>query len=203
MKLPEPSHCVRVLPRRAHDARLATACLVLALTAAPLAAGPPVEVRVSPRGIGPLVLGVPLREAAERAMPLDAAAALVGPGCDERDQVTVVLRVAETPMAVMAMADAQGRIEEILATPAGSAGVTLAEADACRDHGAKFAARLAPALGAPQPWSVQDKPVSTEFSFAFGAGDHDDRAARVVSRWFAGGRSCDLLLRLGGRGMGR
>ncbi len=176
---------------------------MLALTAAPPAAGPPVAVQVSPRGIGPLVLGVPLREAAQRAMPLDAAAAMVGPGCDERDQVSVVLHVADTPMSVMAMADAQGRIEEILATPAGNAGVTLADADACRVHGADFAARLAPALGAPQPWSVQDKPVSTEFSFAFETRDHGRNAARVVSRWFAGGRSCDLLLRFGGRGAGR
>lgn len=176
---------------------------MLALTAAPPAAGPPVAVQASPRGIGPLVLGVPLREAAQRAMPLDAAAAMLGPGCDERDQVNVVLHVTGTPMSVMAMADAQGRIEEILATPVGNAGVTLADADACRVHGADFAARLAPALGAPQPWSVQDKPVSTEFSFAFETRDHGRNAARVVSRWFAGGRSCDLLLRFGGRGAGR
>jgi hypothetical protein len=49
-----------------------------------------------------------------------------------------------------------------------------------------------------QPWSVQHKPVSTEFSFVF-EGQAGART-RVVSRWFAGGQTCDLLLNFGGRG---
>lgn len=174
------------------------ASVALALSSLAAATPPTVEVQVSARGIGPLLLGVPLAEASRRTLPLDPAAAMIGPGCDERDQITVVLQVAGEPMSVMAMANAQGRIEEILATPAGNAGVKLADADACRAHGAQFAARLAPALGAMQPWSVQHKPVSTEFSFVF-EGQAGART-RVVSRWFAGGQTCDLLLNFGGRG---
>lgn len=92
----------------------------------------------------------------------------------------------------MAMAGADANIEEILAIPADGAGaVTLADAEACRAHGAAFAARLAPRLGEALAWSVRERPVSHEFVFPF-AGD-----VRVVSRWFAGGKSCDLLLQFG------
>ena len=173
--------------------------VLAALTGTAGAAAAPVEVQVSARGIGPLVLGVPLAEASRQTVPLDPAAAMIGPGCDEREQITVVLQVAGQAMSVMAMADSQGRIEEILATPAGNAGVTLADADACRAHGADFAAGLAATLGPMTAWSVQHKPVSTEFTFV-SAGETRGRAgARVVSRWFAGGRTCDLLLQFGGR----
>ena len=163
--------------------------LLLALASTAVAAAPPADVRLSARGIGPLVLGV----------PLDPAAAMIGPGCDERDQITVVLQVAGQAMSVMAMANARGHIEEILATPAGNAGVRLADAEACHAHGADFAAGLAATLGPMQAWSVQHKPVSTEFTFV-PAGEAAGRdGARVVARWFAGGRTCDLLLQFGGR----
>ena len=62
-----------------------------------------------------------------------------------------------------------------------------------------FAAGLAATLGPMQAWSVQHKPVSTEFIFV-AAGDTPGRGgARVVSRWFAGGRTCDLLRQFGRR----
>lgn len=173
----------------------------LALTGAALAGAAPVEVNVSGQGIGPLVLGVPLLEASRRTVALDPAAAMIGPGCDERDQFTVVLQVARQAMTVMAMADTHGRIEEILATPAGNASVTLADADACRAFGADFAAILTPTLGPVTARAVQHKPVSTEFSFVLAPGAGGKSGARVVSRWFAGGRSCDLLLQFGGRRM--
>ena len=176
--------------------------LALALTGAEVAAAAPVEVQVSARGIGPLVLGVSLVEASRQTVPLDPAAAMVGPGCDERDQITVVLEVAGQPMSVMAMADTQGRIEEILATPAGNAGVRLADAEACRAYGADFAASLAATLGAMQAWSVQHRPVSTEFTFLPAERSANGGGPRVVSRWFAGGRTCDLLLQFGGRRAG-
>jgi hypothetical protein len=173
--------------------------LLLALASTAVAAAPPADVRLSARGIGPLVLGVPLVEASRQTVPLDPAAAMIGPGCDERDQITVVLQVAGQAMSVMAMANARGHIEEILATPAGNAGVRLADAEACHAHGADFAAGLAATLGPMQAWSVQHKPVSIEFTF-FAAGATPARGgARVVSRWFAGGRTCDLLLQFGGR----
>lgn len=173
--------------------------LLLALASTAVAAAPPADVRLSARGIGPLVLGVPLVEASRQTVPLDPAAAMIGPGCDERDQITVVLQVAGQAMSVMAMANARGHIEEILATPAGNAGIRLADAEACRAHGADFAAGLAATLGPMQAWSVQHKPVSTEFIFV-AVGETPGRGgARVVSRWFAGGRTCDLLLQFGGR----
>ena len=48
-------------------------------------------------------------------------------------------------------------------------------------------------LGEALAWSVRERPVSHEFVFPF-AGD-----VRVVSRWFAGGKSCDLLLQFGSK----
>ena len=150
------------------------------------------EAAVTPRGIGPMLLGVPLAEAARETQRFDPAAGQIGPGCDERDQISVVLRAAGESLSVMAMAGADANIEEILAIPADGAGaVTLADAEACRAHGAAFAARLAPRLGEALAWSVRERPVSHEFVFPF-AGD-----VRVVSRWFAGGKSCDLLLQFG------
>lgn len=185
--------------RRWGRAALVTS-VALALSSLAAAAPPIPEVQISGRGIGPLLLGVPLLEASRQTRPLDPAAAMIGPGCDERDQITVVLQFAGEAMTVMAMANAEGRIEEILATPAGNAGVKLADAEACRAHGAEFATRLAPALGAMQAWSVQHKPVSTEFNFVFG--QQTEGRVRLVSRWFAGGRTCDLLLQFGGRSAG-
>lgn len=179
--------------------RLGFGSLTLALSCAALAGAPPVNAKVTARGIGPLVLGVPLVEASRQTIALDPAAAMIGPGCDDRDQISVVLPIAGQAMTVMAMADTHGRIEEILATPAGNSGVTLADAGACRAFGADFAAILTPMLGPVATQAVQHKPVSTEFSFVLAAAPGADNGARVVSRWFAGGRSCDLLLQFGGR----
>ena len=152
------------------------------------------EAALTPRGIGPMQLGVPLAEAARDTQRFDPAAGQIGPGCDERDQISVVLRAAGESLSVMAMAGTDAAIEEILAIPADGAGaVTLAEAEACRALGAAFAARLAPRLGEALAWSVRERPVSLEFVFPF-AGD-----VRVVSRWFAGGKSCDLLLQFGSK----
>lgn len=167
----------------------------LVLTLAAAGCAPPTEeAALTPRGIGPMLLGVPLADAARATRRFDPAAARIGPGCDERDQIGVVLRVAGESLSVMAMAGADARIEEILAIPAQGAGaVTLADAEACRAHGAAYAASLAHRLGAAPTWSVRERPVSHEFVFAFAGG------VRVVARWFSGGRSCDLLLQYGGK----
>lgn len=189
MNLPSSTPTARTHRRRGHVAALIGLIgLVFAYAAPGFAAPPPAELDVSARGIGPLVLGVPLVEASRQALPLAPGAAMLGPGCDERDQITVVLRVAGQAMAVMAMADAQGRIEEILATPAGSAGVRLADAQACRAWGADFAHRLSATLGTVQAESVRNKPVSIEFTFEFGNGTGGEigasRGTRIVSRWY-------------------
>lgn len=153
------------------------------------------EATVTARGIGPLRLDALLVDAARATRRFDPAAGQIGPGCDERDQISVVLRAAGESLSVMAMAGGDGRIEEILATPADGAGaITLADAQACREHGAHFAARFSPGLGEPSPWSVREGPVADEFVFAFGGG------VRVVSRWFSGGKSCDLVLQFGRKG---
>ena len=152
------------------------------------------EAALTPRGIGPMQLGVPLADAARDTQRFDPAAGQIGPGCDERDQISVVLRAAGESLSVMAMAGTNAAIEEILAVPADGAGaVTLVDAEACRAHGAAFAARLAPRLGEALAWSVRERPVSLEFVFPF-AGE-----VRVVSRWFAGDKSCDLLLQFGNK----
>ncbi len=155
------------------------------------AAGAPLHAN----GVGPLVLGARLTEAARRTLPLDPAAAQIGPGCDDRDQVSVVLQVENHLLTVMAMAGADGRIDEVLALPVEGAR-RLDSAEACQAHGERFAQALSHRLGAATAQAMERKPVSDEFRFRFEGG------ARVVARWFAGGRSCDLLLQFGGRGKG-
>ncbi len=146
----------------------------------------PPQVRLTSAGIGALTLGRPLQSAARQTVPLDPAAAIIGPGCDERDQINVRLGVAGHGMTVMAMADARGRIEEIIAMPRGTA--NAASAADCRALGEAFAASLAPRLGPPGEAYTVRKPVSDEFIFRY-RGD-----AYVLARWFAGGSSCDLAL---------
>lgn len=172
-------------------AALAAAAAPVAAAAAEAAAAKPV--RATAQGLGPLQLGASLIDAARATVVLDPAAAMIGPGCDERDQISVVLEVAGQPMSVMAMADAEGHIEEILATPAGSAGIVVENAASCQAYGRDFAARFENVLGAAQAWPALQMPVTREFHFSFAGG------ARIVSRWFAGGRTCDLLLQYGGR----
>lgn len=163
----------------------AAAVLLAALLTGPATAAP--GAALGARGIGPLQLGAPLQAAAAQALPLDPAAALVGPGCDSRDQVTIRVRSASVDFEVMAMARDDGRIDEVIALPQ-PASAQAADAPACRARVADLAARLAPALGQSRRESHERKPVSEEFQF------HFPGAARAVARWFPGGRSCDLAL---------
>lgn len=142
---------------------------------------------VSTTGIGPLQLGRPLRAAAELARPLDAAAAQVGPGCDAREQVSIQMEAAGAELAVMAMADAAGNIEEVIAQPRAALPAT-ADATACRAEGARYARRFAAGLGSTVGESLERKPASDEFHLHFNGG------ATLVARWFPGGGSCDLAL---------
>lgn len=147
---------------------------------------------VGTNGIGPLQLDTPLLTAAERALPLDAAAAQVGPGCDSRDQVAITVRSAGVELAVMAMANADGRIEEVIALPRGI-DTRAGDAEACRRHGAAFARRFTATLGEAQGESHLRKPASDEYTVHFSGG------AAAQARWFPGGASCDLALQFRSR----
>lgn len=166
--------------------------ILVAATAAVVARQAPPAAAVTAQGIGPLQLGHDLRAAAARALPLDPAAAQVGPGCDARDQVAISVRDAEVELAVMAMAGGDGRIEEVVALPRGL-DTAATDAAACRRQGARFAGRFHDALGAPQGESHLRKPVSDEFVLHFAGG------ASALARWFPGGASCDLALVFGPR----
>lgn len=143
-----------------------------------------------PHGIASFTLGRQLGSAAAAALRLDPAAAQIGPGCDEREQVTVNLTVSGHAMTVMAMAAADGDIEEIIGLPQGLA-APVPDADACRASGVTFAHSLSGSLGSFSEAKPDVKAVSEEFSFVF------PQRARAVARWFAGGRTCDLALQFG------
>lgn len=173
--------------------RLPVCWLPVALAAACAACGEAPQAgaadmaRFGPRGIGPLQLGEPLVQAARRALPLDPAAAAVGPGCDQRDQVAIAIDDGGLALAVMAMAGADGAIEEIVVQPRSGAANGL-DAATCRRRGTEFAARFAPALGAPNGEAHRRRAVSDEFT------THFEGNAVATARWFAGGGSCDLAL---------
>ncbi|MFC5769340.1 hypothetical protein [Thauera sinica] len=178
----------------ARRALLAVSGILLAATAAVVARQAPLPPApaVTATGIGPLRLGSDLRAAASQALPLDPAAAQVGPGCDMREQVAISVRGAGIELAVMAMAGSDGRIEEVVALPRGlDIAAAAADAGACRLQGARFAERFRGALGAPQGESHLRKPVSDEFVLHFPGG------AAALARWFPGGASCDLALVFG------
>ena len=142
---------------------------------------------LTPAGISPLTLGRPLREAADAVRRLDPSATPIGPGCDGRDEITAQLRVDDTPLMVMAMASAQGVIEEIVAVPQTLAGAAE-DAAACRVRMQAFVRTLAPRLGTPGPEAHVRLPAAEMFRVMFG-----DQAG-VLARWFAGGATCDLSL---------
>ena len=173
---------------------LSALIMVATLPCQQRAASAPPAVRITAEGIGALRLSAPLREAAELMRGVDPAAAMIGPGCDERDQISVVLQVAGVDLSVMAMAASSGTIEEVIAVPVESAGTPMPDAEACRRHGSSFASRFALSVGAVQGWNLRENPVATEYVFPF----HPD--ARVIARWFSGARTCDLMLQFGEKG---
>ncbi|MGE0012392.1 MAG: hypothetical protein AB7S62_09175 [Azoarcus sp.] len=138
-------------------------------------------------GVGPFLLMRPLLAAATDALRFDPAAAYVGPGCDARDQVSVHLKIGGRELSVMSMANADGRIEETLASPLAPL-PRAGNAAACAALGADFAASLRERLGPFEPAVHIPQPVSDEFIYRF----TDD--ARAVARWFSGGRTCDVAL---------
>ena len=188
----------RLIPRWNHTRRrLALAVVTLAVAAAVAAysarhfgasaeSGELTPVVITD-GIAPFRLGEDLTRAAALALRFDQAASYIGPGCDDRDQVTVVLPIGHGDMTVMAMADTPGVIGEIIATPS-EALLTQTDRDRCIARTLEFAESLSARLGAPGAMIETRQPVSDEFHVPFGT------EAQVVGRWFPGGRTCDLAL---------
>lgn len=164
-------------------------------------------VTVHPNGLGSFRLGAALEKAARQMARLDAAALQIGPGCDGRDESVVGLSVAGWPMTVMAMADPQGRIAEVVAS-APHQGPAVTE-PACRAQAQRWAQQLDRQLARAGGWGSGSGSGSVNRSGNRLAGQtlptvpHGaallsairwPSGARLESRWFAGGNTCDLSL---------
>lgn len=156
-------------------------------------------VTVHPNGLGSFRLGAALEKAARQMARLDAAALQIGPGCDGRDESVVGLSVAGWPMTVMAMADPQGRIAEVVAS-APHQGPAVTE-PACRAQAQRWAQQLDRHLARAGGWgsgSVNRLAAQTQPTVPHGAALLSairwPSGARLESRWFAGGNTCDLSL---------
>lgn len=140
---------------------------------------------------------------------LDAAALQIGPGCDGRDESVVGLSVAGWPMTVMAMADPQGRIAEVVAS-APHQGPAVTE-PACRAQAQRWAQQLDRHLARAGGWGSDSGSSSGSVNrsgnrlagqtlptvphgAALLSAIRWPSGARLESRWFAGGNTCDLSL---------
>lgn len=141
---------------------------------------------VHAHGLDAYRLGQPLQSAARQVARLDRAALLIGPGCDEREQSVVTAAVAGLPATVMAMADAQGRVSEVVASVPHQ-GPAVDEA-ACRAQAQRWVQTLAARLGVAQTEAPVPRGAAVLSTFRWSA------QAWAEARWFAGGRSCDLSL---------
>ncbi|MDY0048097.1 MAG: hypothetical protein RBS10_11840 [Thauera propionica] len=161
---------------------------------APLPTGQGQPVQLAPDGIGPVTLGRDVHEAARIAATLDPAAAAVGPGCDARIQfglqVDLPRDLAGARVDVMAMAGADGRIEEIVLQPV-QGRLRTSSGAACRDAAEAFAGQLIGTLAAFSAEPMRAGLMTDEHSLRFAGG------ARVSARWFRGGGDCDVALHFG------
>lgn len=161
---------------------------------APLPTGQGQPVQLAPDGVGPVTLGRDVHEAARIAATLDPAAAAVGPGCDARIQfglqVDLPRDLAGARVDVMAMAGADGRIEEIVLQPV-QGRLRTSSGAACRDAAEAFAGQLIGTLAAFSAEPMRAGPMTDEHSLRFAGG------ARVSARWFRGGGDCDVALHFG------
>lgn len=165
-------------------ARAAGALMLLSLATAVPAGEPVPSLSVHANGLGAFRLGVPLVSAAQRVARIDRAALQIGPGCDEREQSVVTAVVAGVSATVMAMADAQGRISEVVASvPHQGAAVDW---PACQAQAQRWARDLAPSWGLGATEAPMRRGAATLTVIRLSA------QGRVEARWFAGGRSCDL-----------
>jgi hypothetical protein len=159
--------------------------LALVAAAAPVVwATPPVALHSD--GVGAFRLGALLVGAAQQVARIDRAALQIGPGCDEREQSVVSVAVAGLPATVMAMADAQGRIGEVVASvPHQGAAVDW---PACQAQAQRWVRALAPRLGNGHTEPAAPRGAATLATTRFSP------QAWLETRWFTGGRSCDLSL---------
>lgn len=139
-------------------------------------------------GLAAFRLGQSLEVAARLMAKVDKSALQMGPGCDGREQSVVTLMVAGRAMTVMAMADARGRIAEVVAS-APHQGPPMDEAT-CHQQGARWAQQAFVQWGPGQARAPMSHGAAKVASVSLGG-------AKVESRWFAGGKSCDLSLHFG------
>ena len=139
-------------------------------------------------GVGPLLLGAELKSAAIRARLLDPVALPVGPGCDGRDEFAVRIKLAGEPVAAMAMADARGKIEEIIIEADSLGRARTTDPEACLELAKGFASKFSAALGPYPSISSEQKPATVEYRLNFESGPS------VRARWFRGGGHCDFAL---------
>jgi len=159
--------------------------LALAAAAAPVVWATP-SVALHTDGVGAFRLGASLVGAAQQVARIDRAALQIGPGCDEREQSVVSVAVAGVSATVMAMADAQGRIGEVVASVPHQ-GPALDWA-ACQAQAQRWVRALAPRLGSGHTEPAAPRGAATLAVTRFSP------QAWVEARWFVGGRSCDLSL---------
>lgn len=168
------------------------------------------KVAIHPNGLGSFRLGAVLEKAVRQMAPLDPAALQIGPGCDGREESVVWLSVAGWPMTVMAMADPQGRIAEVVAS-APHQGPAVTE-PACRAQAQRWVQQLDRGLTRAWGWGASSGPsaglgAQTQPTVPHGAALLSairwHSGARVESRWFAGGNTCDLSLHFVQRTTGR
>ncbi len=152
---------------------------------------PPAQsVLLQSHGIGPLLLGAELKSAAIRARPLDPVALPVGPGCDGRDEFAIRITLSGEPVSVMAMADANSKIEEIIIEADTLQRPRTADSEACLKLARDFAAKFSAALGPYQSIHSEQKPATVEHHLNFADGPS------VRARWFRGGGHCDFALHI-------
>ncbi len=164
-------------------------CL-LALASNLVAAGTALaEISVHPQGLSSFRLGTSLNMAAQRMASMDRAALQIGPGCDEREQSVVTGMVAGMPATVMAMADAQGQIVEVVASVPHQ-GLAVPE-HLCQARANVWVRALLPNLGTGHATGSVSRGSATVSQTWFSP------RAKVEARWFAGGGSCDLSLHFG------
>ena len=164
---------------------------MILLAALPLACGSPSQetasrLQLRADAVGPFSLGASLEKASIQAKHFDPGALPVASGCDGRDEFS--MRAPGFGTTIMAMADANGRIEEIVVQPDLAPNFRTPDADTCFRQAEAFASKFGNELGLHGTGSKVQKPATVEHSFHFSGGQ------RIQARWFRGGGNCDFAL---------
>ena len=163
------------------------------LAALPAACSPPSpqaagELQLRGDGVGPLTLGANLEKSAAQAKRFDPGALPITPGCDGRNEFTMRTRLLD--IAVMAMADTKGRIEEIIVQPDSAPVLRTTDGDTCFRQAKAFASRFSNELGPHTTGDHVQKATTIEHTLNFPGGQ------RIKARWFRGGGNCDFALHI-------